>query len=164
MIGEKIFDDKEVILSNARLIEIIINEIPDYKKRRLSKAVFRDVLNTFWTIIATELASGNTVMTPIGSFTPKVVRKYGKTNWYGGRIKKRFIPVEGKRVKVFFKQSGILEQTVIHLLKEYDARQAKRGRDLANKRRMERASRSRKSVTDEAVGLKPFVMPDLDLW
>lgn len=146
----KIIPEKEVTLYQNRLIAIILSEMEDYKNRRISTPTLKEILDTLWLAIVNELICGNTVTTPIGTFSLAVNRRLGEAQF--GTIKKRFRPTAERRAQVKFKESKLLLKSIKHLLERYDAQQTKCDGKSPRERSLERVARWRERAADARVG------------
>lgn len=144
--------EEEVILYQKKLITIVLDEMSDYEHRRFGRKTLQEAFNTFWRVIATELMSGNRVISPIGTFTPHVVKKYDNINWTLAGVKKSIRPVSNERVQIKYQASKLLKQSIQNLLERTDEQEARIHRESADKRRLERAARRKQRATYARVG------------
>lgn len=152
MSGDSIFDQEEVMLTNKKFVEIIYREFEDIENRRISKATITDIIKTLWLSVITELISGNRVITPIGTFSPKIKRLYGSVNYAALGVRKSHRPLYNKRIDIGFSASEALLKTMKYLIERYDAQQTTRNGYSPRKRRLVRITRQRKCPPDETVG------------
>lgn len=157
MIGDLIVPEREVLLYRNSLAAILFDELQlsSGKTRRLTKKLIKEMLDVMWTIMVSEVLSGNYVYLPFGKFLLKVERKYGRVNYEVAGIKKKIRPAWDKRVKLIFKPSESFNRSIQHLVERYDAQQTARGREKLDQRRLERAARRGKRLAYARVGSEP---------
>lgn len=163
MTGDRILDEEEVLLSNTRLITICLDELGDYKQRRISRRTLHEVFRTLWLAIINELLQGNRVSTPIGQFIPYILRKYGRTNWVAAGVKPSQRPKRSDRVSIKFKPSNTLTKSIDFLIERYDAQQIKRNHKSSRKRRVVRIARPGKRPPNETVGDRTVINDESDV-
>lgn len=150
----RVIPHKEVNLSNQAIISLVKGELQD-RYKRLGRVMLKEVFDTFWYAIASELMLGNSVITPIGTFSLWVERR-----WENGgltTVSKKFRPTVEKRVRVQFKENKFLKNSIKHIIERQDAQETKRDRDVARHRSLERIARYRQRVAHERVGRKTNV-------
>lgn len=154
MSGSKPLPDEEVILYQNKIVTIILDELQDYKRRRIGRTTLNEVFRLFWISIATELISGNRVVTPLGTFTPYVTKKYNNISWELAGIKKSIRPKVSERVRIKFKESSFLRRSIQNLIERADEQEARIHRQESDRRGLERAARRKQRPTNERMGRK----------
>lgn len=151
MTGDEIIGREEVRLTTKKLITIALDELADYKNRRISRDTLSEVFHTFWRVVANELIQGNRVSTPLGRFEPTVDRRYGRANWVKAGVKRQFIPTKDRRIGIKFKPSKLLLNSMHHLIEVFDAQQVNRNIQVVSRRRLVRNSRPAKRPSNAPV-------------